>query len=52
VFGGRAKDKCLFAVFYIDAMFVWFVVYNGLHLDWNECMFVVVVMAIDVRIGG
>ena len=31
VFGGRDKDKRLFAVFCIDATFVWFVLYKCLH---------------------
>jgi hypothetical protein len=52
MFGGRAKDKHLFAVFCVGSTFVWFIVYKGLHPDWNEWMFVVVVVAIDVRIGG
>ncbi len=52
MFGGRVKDKRLFAVFCIGATFVWFVVYKGLHSDWNEWMFIVAVVAIDVRIGG
>jgi hypothetical protein len=52
VFGGRAKDKCLFAVFCIGLMFVWFVVYKGFHPDWNKWMFVVVMMAMDMHIGG
>ena len=30
---------------------MWFVVYKGLHPNWIEWMFVVVVMAIDVHIG-
>ena len=51
VFGGRAEDKSLFAVFCIGATFVWFVVYKGLHPNRNEWMFVVVMMTIDVRIG-
>jgi hypothetical protein len=51
VFGGCAKDKRLFAVFCIGLTFVWFFVYKGLHPDWNEWMFAVVMMAIDVRIG-
>ncbi len=52
MFGGCAEDKCLFAVFCIGLMFVWFVVYKGLHPDRKEWMFVVVMVAIDVRIGG
>jgi hypothetical protein len=51
VFSGCAKDKHLFAVFYLGATFVWFVVYKGLHPDWNKWMFVVVMMAIDMCIG-
>ncbi len=51
MFSGRAKDKCLFAVFCIGSTFVWFVMYKGLHPDWNEWMFVAVVVAIDVHIG-
>jgi hypothetical protein len=51
VFGRRAKEKRFFAVFCVGSLFVWFVVYKGLHPDWNERMFVVVVVAIDVRIG-
>ncbi len=47
-----ARKKRLFAVFCIGLMFVWFVVYKGLQPNWNKWMFVVVVMAIDVRIGG
>jgi hypothetical protein len=49
--GGRAKDKHLFAVFWVSSTFVLFVVYKGLHPDLDEWMFVVVVVAIDVRIG-
>jgi hypothetical protein len=52
VFGGCAKGKRLFVVYCIDSMFVWFVVYKGLHPNWNKWKFVVVVVAIDVRIGG
>ncbi len=52
MFGGHAEDKHLFAVFCIGLTFVRFVMYKGLHSDWNEWMFVVVVVAIDVRIGG
>jgi hypothetical protein len=52
VFHGCAKDKHLFAVFCIGATFVWFVVYQCLHLNWNKWMFVVVMMAIDLCIGG
>ncbi len=48
---GRAKDKSFFAVFCIGSTFVGFNVYKGLHPDWNKWMFVVVVVAIDVRIG-
>jgi hypothetical protein len=33
-------------VFSIGLTFVWFVVYKGLHPDWNKWMFVVVVMPI------
>jgi hypothetical protein len=51
VFGGCAKDKRLFSVFCIGSTFVSFIVYKGLHPDWNEWIFVVVVVAIDVRIG-
>ncbi len=51
VFGGHAEDKRLFAVFCIGLTFVWFVMYKGLHPDWNKWMFVVAVMVIDVRIG-
>ncbi len=50
MFGGRAKDKHLFAVFCIGTTFVWFVVYKGLHPNWNEWRFVVVLVAMDVRI--
>ncbi len=49
--GGRAKDKRLFAVFCIGLMFVWFVMYKGVHPDWNKWMFVVVVVAVDLCIG-
>ncbi len=52
VFCGRAKDKCLFAVFCIGAPFVWFVMYKCLHPDWNKWMFAVVMMAIDMCIGS
>jgi hypothetical protein len=51
VSGGHAEDKHNFSVFCIGLMFVGFVMYKGLHPDWNEWMFVVVVVAIDVCIG-
>jgi hypothetical protein len=51
VFGGHAEDKRLFAVFCIGLAFVWFVMYKGLHPNWNEWMFVVAMMAIDLCIG-
>jgi hypothetical protein len=51
VFGGCAKDKRFFVVFCIGSTFVWFVVYMGLHPNWNKWMFVVVMMAIDMSIG-
>jgi hypothetical protein len=51
VFGIRAENKYLFAVFCIGLTFVWFVMYKGLQPNWNKWMFVVVVVAIDVRIG-
>ncbi len=52
MFGGCAKDKRLLAVFCIGSKFVLFVVYKGLHPDWNEWVFVVVVMAIDMHLLG
>jgi hypothetical protein len=52
VFGGHAEDKHHFAVFGIGSTFLWFVMYKGLHPDWNEWMFVVLMMAIDMCIGG
>jgi hypothetical protein len=52
VFLKCAKDKRLFAEFCISAMFVRFVVYQCLHPNWNKCMFVVVMMAIDMYVGG
>ncbi len=52
VFGGHAKDKCLFAVFCIGATFAWFAMYKCLHPDWNKWMFVVVMMTIDMCVGG
>jgi hypothetical protein len=52
VFGGRAEDKRLVAVFCIGSIFVRFVEYKGLHPDWDKWMFDVVVATIDVRIGG
>jgi hypothetical protein len=51
VFGGCAEDKRLFAVFCIGLTFVWFVMCKGLNPDWNKWIFVVVMVAIDVRIG-
>ncbi len=51
MFGGHAKDKRFFAVFCIGITFVGFVMYKGLHPGWNKWMFVVVMVAIDVRIG-
>jgi hypothetical protein len=51
VFCGRAKDKHLIAVSCIGATFEWFVMYKCLHPDWNEWMFVVVMIAIDMCIG-
>ncbi len=44
------KYKSLFEVFCVGLTFVWFVAYKGLHPDWNELMFVVVMAAI-VHIG-
>ncbi len=52
MFGGHAEDKHLFALFCKGLTFVWFVVYKGLHAYWNKWMFVVDIVAIDVRIGG
>jgi hypothetical protein len=52
LFSGHAKDKCLFAVFCVGSTFVWLAVYKGLHPDWNKWTLVVVVVAIDVGIGG
>jgi hypothetical protein len=51
VFCGRAKDKRLYAVFCIDATFVWFAIYECLHPNQNKWMFVVVMMAIDMCVG-
>ncbi len=51
MFCGRAKDKHLIAVSCIGATFEWFVMYKCLHPDWNEWMFVVVMIAIDMCIG-
>ena len=52
VFCGRAKDKLFFAVFCIGATLVWFVMNKCLHPNRNKWMFVVVMMAIDMCIGG
>jgi hypothetical protein len=52
MFCAHAKDKYLFEVFSIGATFVYFVMYKCLHPDWNKWMFVVVMVAIDMCVGG
>ncbi len=51
MFGGRAEDKRLFAVFCVGLTFVWFDMYKGFHPNWNKWMFVSVIVEIDMRIG-
>jgi hypothetical protein len=47
----KFKAQCVFPSKMENATFMWFVVYKGLHPDWNKWMFVVAMMAIDMCIG-
>ena len=50
VFGGRAQDNCLCAVFGVGAAFVGFVVDQCFHADGDKGMLIIVVVFVDMCI--